>query len=167
MAFKQYPLPCRFWAELTQIWALSASWSMSASWKRVRSGHVASARWKYFFSKFKKYQTCTVDFVVLKKFKISFGAVWYEVFANLEPPQLVFWHNFWHFMDKRSPWWSKWGSGDRKYSKSSKIDFFAHHKVPQKRVAAILTPNYHWMSDLKRHDHSWHARSQNFCHCAQ
>ena len=33
-----------------------------------------------------------------------------------------------------------------------KIQFFAHIKVPKKHVAAILTPNYHWMSALRRHD---------------
>ena len=44
MAFSQYPLRCRFWAELTQNQSLSASWRR-ISWKNaLRGGHFEAQK---------------------------------------------------------------------------------------------------------------------------
>ena len=44
MAFSQYPLRCRFWAELTQNLSLSASWRR-ISWKNaLRGGHFEAQK---------------------------------------------------------------------------------------------------------------------------
>ena len=161
MAFSQYPLRCRFWAELTQNLSLSASWRR-ISWKNaLRGGHFEAKKIENIPSHRK------IKFLVTTKYSgnpqpRSLRLIMLVFRAKVTQPHLTFGEivkispliskkikckilNL-NFIDKRSPWWSIWSSEKKNLPSHRKNKFFDHYKVFKERITAMVMPNYLWGS---------------------
>ena len=155
MAFSQYPLRCRFWAELTQNLSLSASWRR-ISWKNaLRGGHFEAQKIENIPSHRK------IKFLVTTKYSgnpqpRSLRLIMLVFRAKVTQPLLTFGEivkispliSKWIFepLDKRSPWWSIWSSERKKIPSHRKNKIFDHYKVFKERITAMVMPNYLWGS---------------------
>ena len=176
MAFSQYPLRCRFWAELTQNQALSASWRR-ISWKNaLRGGHFEAKKIENIPSHRK------IHFLVTTKYSgnpqpRSLRLIMLVFRANVTQPLLTFGE-----IMKISPLISKWKSElhrqpisvvinlklrEKKYHKSSKKQIFWSSQSIQRTHSRDAYAKLSLCFELPRHNHPWHVRSQNFCYCAQ
>ena len=125
----------------THIWLMA---SEVHTGKRTSRGHVALASVRKHISSKPSLPDLLSRLCRMKKTGFCIWSCPIRDIRYFEAIQLDFRHHSRHFTGKRSVWCSFWGSGDRKYSKSSKTIFFANDKVSKEHVAAILTPKSHW-----------------------
>ena len=166
MAFSQYPLRCRFWAELTQNLSLSASWRR-ISWKNaLRGGHFEAQKIENIPSHRK------INFLVTTKYSgnpqpRSLRLIMLVLRAKVTQPLWTFWE-----IVKISPLISKWKSElhrqtisvvinlklrEKKIPKSSKKQIFwslqSIQRTHNRDGYAKLSLGF----ELRRHNHPWHS----------
>ena len=155
MAFSQYPLRCRFWAELTQNLSLSASWRR-ISWKNaLRGGHFEAKKIENIPSHRK------IKLLVTTKYSgnpqpRSLRLIVLVFRAKVTQPHLTFGE-----IVKISPLIYKWKSElhrqpisvvinlklrEKNLPSHRKNKIFDHYKVFKERITAMVMPNYLWGS---------------------